>query len=149
MALIGRIFVIVFAMLVATLAAGIAIAIGLLGPEWHVLSGDFAERASFWVLVFFASSFTGGIALLPVFILIVLAESFALRSVLLHALAGAAILLLGYYGSGFGHRFEESIDRPPPPVSRELELAAAAGAVFGLVYWAIAGRKAGAWRQRA
>jgi hypothetical protein len=29
-----------------------------------------------------------------------------------------------------------------------VEIAAAAGAVFGLVYWAIAGRKAGRWRER-
>jgi hypothetical protein len=33
-------------------------------------------------------------------------------------------------------------------MSREIEIAAAAGAVFGLVYWAIAGRKAGRWRER-
>ena len=148
MALIGRIIVIFFAVMLATLAAGIAIAIGLLGPDWHGFTGDFAERTGFWVLVFFTSSFTGAVGLLPLFVFIVLAEALALRSVLIYAAAGAGILLLGYYGAGFGNRFEESIDREPPPVSREAELAAAAGAVFGLTYWAIAGRKSGAWRRR-
>ena len=79
-------------------------------------------------------------------ILIAIAESFKIRSLLVHALAGAAMLLLGYYSSGLSNRYEESIDRPPPPISREIEIAAAAGVMFGLVYWAIAGRKAGRWR---
>jgi hypothetical protein len=43
---------------------------------------------------------------------------------------------------------EESIDHPPSPISRGAEIAAAAGAVFGFVYWAIAGRSAGRWRDR-
>jgi hypothetical protein len=147
--LIGRIFVIFFAVMLATLAAGIAIAIGLLGPEWQGFNGDVTQRAGFWVLVLFTSSFTGAVGLLPLLIFIVLAEAFAWRSIFIHAAAGAAILLLGYYGSGMGNRYEESIDREPPPVSRETQLAAAAGAVFGLTYWLIAGRKSGAWRKRA
>jgi hypothetical protein len=65
---------------------------------------------------------------------------------LAYALAGAAMLAFGYYSTGYSDRYEESIDHPPPPISRDLELAAAAGAVFGLTYWAIAGRKAGRWR---
>lgn len=147
MALLGRIIVIIFAVMLASLAAGVAIAMGLLGPEWHGFSGDVVERASFVVLVFFAASFTGAVGLLPLVILIAIAESFKIRSLLVHALAGAAMLVLGYYGSGLSNRYEESIDQPPPPISRETEIAAAAGVLFGLVYWAIAGRKAGAWRE--
>ena len=146
MAFLGRIIVIVFAVMLASLAAGMAIATGLLGPEWHGFTGDFGERASFWVLVLFATSFTGAVGLLPLVILIAIAESFKIRSLLVHALVGAAMLLLGYYSSGLSNRYEESIDHPPPPISREIEIAAAAGVVFGLVYWAIAGRKAGRWR---
>jgi len=96
--------------------------------------------------VFFASSFTGAVGLLPLVILIAIAESFKIRSLLVHALAGAALLVLGYYGSGLSNRYEESIDHPPPAISRESEIAAAAGVLFGLVYWAIAGRQAGRWR---
>lgn len=149
MALIGRIFVIFFTVMLAMLAASIAIAIGLLGPEWHGFTGDIAERSGFWVLVLFTSVFTGAAALLPLFLFIVLAEALALRSMLIHAVAGVVIFLFGYYGAIAGNRYEESIDRAPPPISRGTELAAAAGAVFGFTYWAIAGRRSGMWRRRA
>jgi hypothetical protein len=150
MAFLGRLIVIVFAVMVASVAAGIAIAMGVLGPEWHGFSGDIGERVGFWMIAFAGASFTGAIGMLPLVIMIALAESFKIRSLLANTLAGAAMMLLGYYGSGLsGPRYEESIDRPPPPVSREVEIAAAAGAAFGLVYWAIAGRKAGRWRERS
>ena len=62
--------------------------------------------------------------------------------------AGAALMVIGYYASGLAPRsYEESIDRPPPPISHAAELAAAAGAVFGLTYWLLAGRNAGRWRE--
>lgn len=145
MALIGRIFVILFAVMLACLAAGIAIAIGLLGPDWPAMQGDPVARGGFWVVAVFGSGLAGTAGILPLFLLVVLAESFRLRSVLLYAVAGVVIMLLGYYGSGLG--VEESIDQAGP-ISPGAELAAAAGAVFGLVYWAIAGRKAGKWAQR-
>lgn len=147
MALLGRLFVIAFAVFVAMLAAGVAIAMGLLGPQWHVFSGDIGERVGFWVLAFFATSFTGAISFLPVVVLIVLAEAFKIRSLLIYAAVGAALLALGMVGGG-NSVGEESIDHPPPPMSRPMEIAAAAGAVFGLVYWLIAGRNAGRWRER-
>jgi hypothetical protein len=148
LALIGRIIVIFFAVMVASLAAGMAIATGLLGPAWHGLTGDAGERAGFWIVTVFATGFTGAVGLLPLVILIVLAEAFKVRSLLINVAAGAAMLALGYYSSGFSHSYEESIDHPPPPISREGEIAAAAGAVFGFAYWLIAGRKAGRWRER-
>jgi hypothetical protein len=148
MAFLGRIIVIVFAVMLASLAAGIAIAMGMLGPEWHSFSGDFAERTGFWLLVFFGASFTGTIGLLPLVILITIAEGFKIRSLLAYAAAGAAMLALGYYSTGLSRRYEESIDHPPPAIPREIEIAAAAGAAFGVVYWAIAGRSAGRWRER-
>ena len=147
MAFLGRIIVIIFAVMLASLAAGIAMAIGMLGPEWHGFTGDFSERTGFWLLVAFGASFTGAVGLLPLVIMIALAEAFKIRSLLAHAAAGAAMLVLGLYASGLSNSYEESIDRPPPPVSRETEFAAAAGIVFGLTYWAIAGRKAGRWRE--
>ena len=146
MSLIGRIIVICFAVMLASVAAGIAIAMGVLGPQWHSVSGDAGERVVFWGTAIFGTTVIGAAGLLPLAILIAVAESFKIRSLLANALAGAALLLLGYYSSGLANRYEELIDHPPPPISREAEIATAAGAVFGLVYWAIAGRKAGAWR---
>lgn len=147
MAFLGRLIVIAFAVMLAGVAAGMAIAAGLLGPEWHGFSGDFGERTGYWLLVVFATGFTGAFGLLPLVILIVLAESFKIRSLLAHAAAGALLLASGYYASGLWNHYEESIDRAPTPISREVEIAAAGGVVFGLVYWFIAGRKAGRWRE--
>jgi len=146
---LGRIIVIVFAVMVAALAAGVAIAMGLLGPQWHAFSGDVVERSTFSVFVVFGAAFTGATVLLPVAILIVLAEAFKIRSILAYLAAGALMLVLAYYASGLAPpSYEESIDRPPPPIPHDTEIAAAAGAVFGLTYWLIAGRNAGRWRER-
>lgn len=148
MALLGRIIVIIFAVMVASLAAGMAIATGVLGPAWHSLSGDPAERFVFWGATFVGATATGAVGILPLAILIALGETFKIRSLLANTAAGAAMLLIGYFGSGLAESgYEESIDTPPPAISREAEITAAAGAVFGLVYWAIAGRKAGRWRE--
>lgn len=147
MALLGRIIVIIVAVMLATFAAGIAI--GLLGPEWHGFSGDVVERGTFSVFVVAGAAFTGAVILLPLAILIAVAEIFEVRSFLVYAVAGAAILLLGYSASGLAPpSYEESIDYPPPPISHGTQVAAAAGIVFGGVYWLIAGRKAGRWRER-
>ncbi len=147
MAFLGRIIVIIFAVIVASMATGIAIAMGLLGPEWHGFTGDIGERFVFWGTSFIGATATGAAGMLPLLILIAIAESFKIRSLLVHAAAGAALLLLALYGSGWSGPYEESIDRPPPPISRDAEIAAAAGIVFGLTYWTIAGRKAGRWRE--
>jgi hypothetical protein len=148
-ALLGRIIVIIVAVMLATFAAGIAIAMGLLGPEWHGFSGDVVERGTFSVFVVAGATFIGAVMLLPLAILIAVAEIFKIRSPLVYAVAGAAILLLSYSAGGLAPpSYEESIDHPPPPISHETQVAAAAGVVFGAVYWLIAGRKAGRWRER-
>src|SRR5690348_2289372 len=149
MSLLSRIVVILFALIVSSIAVGMAIAVGLLGPQWHAFSGDIGERVTFWGVAFFGSVFTGAIGLLPLIILIALAEIFRVRSLLINAAAGAALIVAGYYGSGLARpSYEESIDAPPPPISRQAQIAAAAGAAGGFVYWLIAGRNAGRWRER-
>jgi uncharacterized membrane protein YuzA (DUF378 family) len=149
LALLGRIFVVVFAVFVASLAAGVAVAVGLLGPEWHAFTGDVVERGTFSVMVFTGAVFTGAIGLLPLAILIGIAEAFNIRSLLAYAVAGIAVLVLGYYSSALAPpSYEESIDRPPPAVRHETEVVMAAGIVFGVTFWALAGRNAGRWRER-
>src|SRR3954468_4896567 len=148
MSLIGRIFVVIFAVILASIAAGIAIAIGIIGPQWHT-ARDPVEPFLFWGIAFIGSVFTGAIAILPLAICIDIAETFKIRSLLINTLAGAVLLLAGYYGSDLARpSYEESIDAPPSPITREAELAAASGAVFGFVYWLIAGRNAGRWREK-
>lgn len=149
MSLIGRILVIIFALIASSIAVGMATAIGVLGPQWHALSGDVGERVTFWGVAFFGSVFTGAIGLLPIAILIALAEAFRIRSLLINTAAGAVLIVAGYYSSGLARpSYEESIDRPPPPIPQQVQIAAAAGAVGGFIYWFIAGRNAGRWRDR-
>src|SRR6476659_8791595 len=101
MALIGRIFVILFALMLASLAAGIVIATAILGPNWHGFTGDFAERGFFWMLVMFASGLTWATGFLPLVIAIAVAESLKVRSLLAYAVAGALMMAAGYYATGF------------------------------------------------
>ena len=148
MAFVGHLIAIMFGIFLASIAAGIVIATGVWGPEWHGFSGDIGERFYFWGTVAVASGFTGTMGFLPLVVLIALAETFKVRALLAYLAVGAAFLLLGYYGTGaISASYEESIDHPPPPVSRAAEIAVAAGAAFGLTYWLIAGRTAGRWRE--
>ena len=132
----------------ATAAAGIAAAIALLGAELHMVGADPVAHVFFWGTAAFASGVTVLVGFLPILIAVVLAEAFSIRSLVIQAAAGATILLLGYYSAGFTGSYEESIDYPPPPISRQAEIAAAVGVVFGVTYWLIAGRNAGRWRGR-
>ena len=146
MVILGRLIVILFGLFMATMASGIAAAVALLGAELHVIGNGPIEHAFFWGTAALASGVTVMVGFLPILIAVVLAEAYSIRSLLIHAAAGAAILLLGYYSAGFTRTYEESIDHPPPPISRETEIAAAVGVVFGFTYWLIAGRNAGRWR---
>ena len=149
MALIGRIFVIMFALFLAALAAGIAAAFGVVSLTLHAAAADPVDQVLFWSVATFASGLAMFGAFVPTLIAVGIAEVFAIRSALIYAAAGAVILVIGYYSAGLATTYSESIDAAPPLISRGAEIAAAVGVVFGLTYWAIAGRRAGAWMQRA
>jgi len=144
MSLFGRIIVIVFALVVASMAAGITLAIGIVAPDWAGIDSDPVERVSFFIVSFFATSFVGAVAMAPAFVLIVLAEAARIRSLIYYGVAGALVGLASYFGSSISVRLENTTD--VPPVEHALQLAAAAGIIGGVVYWLIAGRRAGAWR---
>jgi len=144
MSLLGRIIVIFFALIVAGMAAGVALAIGIVAPDWPTMDSDPVERVSFFILAFFATSFVGAVATLPALVLIVYAEAARMRSFLYYGVAGAAVGLASYFGSDVSSRLENTTD--VTPVGHALQLAAAAGIIGGIVYWLIAGRRAGAWR---
>jgi hypothetical protein len=144
MRLIPRLFLIVFAFMVACAAAGLTMAFGVMAPDFRGLDSDPFERIIFFTVAFFATSYAGATALLPAFIGIVLAEAARLRSLLYYGGVGALIGLAAYYSADIASMLEETTDIPP--VGHSLELAAAAGIVAGVVYWLIAGRRAGAWR---
>ena len=144
MSLLGRIIVIIFAVIVASMAAGVALAIGIVAPDWATMDSDPVERVSFFVVSFFAISFVGAVAMAPAFVLIVLGEALRIRSFIYYGVAGALVALASYFGSDVSMLLENTTD--VPPVGHALQLAAAAGIIGGVAYWLIAGRKAGAWR---
>ena len=145
MFLFGRIIMILFALILAIMAAGITLAIGIIAPDWAGIDSDPVERLSFFIVSFFATSFVGAVAILPATLLIVISEAARLRSFLFYGVGGALVGLASYYGSDISVRLENTTD--VPPVANALQLAAAAGIIGGLVYWLVAGRNAGRWRE--
>jgi hypothetical protein len=145
MALILRIFIVIFALMLAIAAAGLTLAFGVIAPDLTGIDSDPLERATFFVVAFFATGMAGVFAMLPALVLIALAEGYSIRTFIYYAAAGAALGFLAFYGSGFGIRFEETTDIAP--VTHPAELVVAAGIVGGLFYWLLAGRNAGRWRQ--
>jgi len=145
MALLGRIIVILFALLLAIIAAGITLSIGIIAPDWTGVDADPVERISFFVFSFFATSFVGAVAFLPAALFIVVSEAARWRNFLYYGVGGALVGLASYYGSDISVQLENTTD--VAPVSNALQLAAAAGIIGGLVYWLIAGRNAGRWRE--
>ena len=142
MALIARIFVVLFGFLTASIVAGVVLTLGLLPPEFDELAPMPDAHAGFGLAVAFSALLVSGFALIPASLFIALAEGFRLRSFLLYAAFGAAVALLIANGPNF------SVDGTPGHLfaGREQEVFAAAGIAAGLAYWALAGRKAGAWR---
>ena len=145
MSLLGRIVVIIFALLMAIVAAGITLAAGILLPEWQVMDSDPVERVLFFFAAFFATSYVGAVAFMPALLVIVTAEGARMRRFLYYGIGGALVGLASYYGTNMTVRLENTTD--VAPVGNALQLAAAAGIIAGLVYWLIAGRNAGRWRE--
>jgi hypothetical protein len=133
------------ALILAIMAAGITLAIGIVAPDWAGIDSDPVERLSFFIVSFFATSFVGAVAIMPAALLIVISEAARLRSFLFYGVGGALVGLASYYGSDISVRLENTTD--VPPVANALQLAAAAGIIGGLVYWLVAGRNAGRWRE--
>ena len=143
----GRIIVIAVALIVASMVAGITLAVGIIAPDWPWLDSDPVERVIFFVVSFFATSFIGATAFVPAVLLIIVAEIMRLRRLLYYAAAGAVVGLTSYLGSNVELRLENTTD--VSPVFHPLQLAAAAGIIGGLAYWLLAGRNAGRWREPA
>jgi phosphotransferase system glucose/maltose/N-acetylglucosamine-specific IIC component len=145
MSLFGRIIVIFLALIVAIVAAGIVLTIGIVAPDWAGVDSDPFERVSFFIVSFFATSLVGAVAMLPALVVIIISEAARLRNFLYYGVGGALVGLASYYGSDISVRLENTTD--VAPVGNTLQLAAAAGIVGGVVYWLIAGRNAGRWRE--
>src|SRR4029077_12395855 len=143
MALIGRLFVIFFAFLFACLAAGMIVIGAVLYPEFSDLATGPIDQSAINIVLGFGFIFLSGFALLPALIVVLITEAFYVRSVLAYAVGGAIVGCACYLGLV---PFDPATLRFDGIVRRHLEIITGAGIVAGLVYWMIAGRNAGAWR---
>ncbi len=144
MALIGRLFVILFAFFFACLVAGIIVVGAVLFPEFSDLGVGPIDQNAINIVLGFGFIFISGFALLPAMIVVAITEAFYIRSVLAYAIGGALVGLACYLGLV---PFDPATMRFDGIVRRHLEVITGAGIVAGLIYWLIAGRNAGAWRE--
>ena len=143
MALIGRLFAILFGSLFACLAAGMIVVGAVLYPEFSDLGGGI-DQSAINVVLGFGFIFLSGFALLPALIVVLITEAFYIRSVLAYAIGGALVGAACYLGL---IPFDPATMKFDGIIRRHLEIMTGAGIVAGLVYWLIAGRNAGAWRE--
>jgi hypothetical protein len=143
-ALLARIFVVIFSFLLACVAAAMVVTFALLLPGWTELIDEPVGHQSLAVVVGLSAVFFSIYAMLPAMLVVAVAEGFRLRSVLFYAVAGGALALLSAFG--WDLRFLRAVPAGGFG-SRGPEIMAAAGIVGGFVYWALAGRSAGRWRK--
>jgi hypothetical protein len=142
MGVLVRILVMIFAYVLACIAASIILTIGTLSPEWDDLTAAGLQTAAVWVVVVVGAGAIAAIAMVPSLLVIALAEGFAWRSILIYGALGAVLALALSYGLDFAGY----VGDPDSVLARERELLAAAGIAGGFVYWLFAGRKAGFWK---
>lgn len=144
MALIGRLFAILFGLLAACLVAGTIIVVALLYPEFSYLDVAPPDPDTLDIALGFGFIFMSGFALLPAMIVVLLTESLSIRSVLAYAAGRAMCGAACYLGL---IPFDPGTMRFDGIVRRHLEIMTGAGVVAGFIYWLIAGRNAGVWRE--
>jgi hypothetical protein len=144
MALIGRLFVILFGFLAASLVAGMIVVGAVLFPDFSDFTASPIDPGALNIVVGLGFIFVGGFALVPAMIVAAITEAFAIRGALTYAVGGAIVGLVCYLGLV---PFDTETLRFEGVVRRHLEIMTGAGIVAGVVYWMIAGRNAGAWRE--
>jgi len=132
----------------ACIAASLVLALSALTPQWNGFFASFglespqAQSAVMWTVVGLGALVIFAVGLLPTLLAIVITEGFALRSIVIYGVIGAALALAMAYGLNFG----DYIAAAGSDAAREREVFAASGIAGGLVYWLFAGRRAGAWK---
>lgn len=146
MALLARILVVLSGCFLASLAAGLVVTLAVLVPELSDLALGPLDGNAFAAVAAFGAIFLSGFALLPAALVIAIAESLGIRTVLFYASGGALVATLLYLSFSHWQTLAFTADGF---ARRELEVMAGAGIVAGFVYWAVAGRNAGTWRRPA
>lgn len=143
MSLIGHLFAIALGFLFASLAAGVIVVGAMLFPEISALTDAPLDQDTMNVVLGFGFIFVSGFALVPALVVVLVTEAFSIRSALAYAIGGGLVGVGCYLGLV---PFDPGTLRFDGIVRRHLEIMTGAGIVGGLVYWLIAGRTAGLWR---
>src|SRR5437588_11439438 len=91
MALIGRLFVILFAFLAACLVAGMIVVGAVLFPEFSELGSGPVDEGALNIVLGFGFIFVSGFALLPAMIVAAITEAFSIRGALTYAVGGGLV----------------------------------------------------------
>src|ERR1700757_550419 len=98
MALIGRLFMILFGFLAACLVAGMIVVTAVLFPEFSDLGAGPVDQSVVDIMIGFGFIFISGFALLPAMIIALITEAFSIRSALACPLGGPVVGLACYLG---------------------------------------------------
>ena len=148
MSVIARIMMAFLGYVLACIAASLVLTLGSLAPNWNDVMAplgphaDAAESIALWSVTGLAAIIIFSVGFLPTLLVIALAEGLALRSAVVYGVIGAALSLAMAYGLDFAGYIASS----EGDLARNREVFAAAGIAGGLVYWLIAGRRAGTWK---
>jgi hypothetical protein len=142
MAIIARVLVVLFAYVLACIAASIVLTIGTLTPHWADWASLGLPSAMLWPVVGLGTAVIAAVAVLPALLVIALAEGFGWRSAIVYGGLGGVLALALRYGVDFAG-YAGGADSL---VAHEREVLAASGIAGGLVYWLFAGRNAGSGR---
>jgi hypothetical protein len=142
-----RLLTAVIAFVIASMAVAVALVIGVLAPDFSWGDSDPIERVRFFASAFLATGYGPLIALVLALGGVVLAEAKGIRSVLYYIVAGALIGFVSSWSVDLSVALENTTDIAP--VNFAKTIATVAGIVGGMVYWAIAGRRAGNGRSPA
>ncbi len=144
MSLIGRLFVILVAFCAACFVAGAIVVVAILFPEISAIDVAAIDPNALNIILGFGFIFVSGFALLPAVAVAAITEAFNIRSVLAYAIGGAVAGLACYLSL---IPFDTDTLRFDGIVRHHLEVVTGAGIVGGLIYWLMAGRNAGRWKE--
>src|SRR5438045_4852221 len=139
MALIGRLFVILFAFLAACLVAGMIVVGAVLFPEFSDLGSGPVDQGALNIVLGFGFIFISGFALLPALLVVAITEAFYVRGALTYAVGGGLVGLACYLGLV---PFDTATFRFDGIVPRHLEIVTVAGLCSCLVVWLVRCRQA-------
>src|SRR6201985_1801815 len=98
LALIGRLFVILFGFLAACLVAGMIVVCAVLFPEFSDLGTGPIDSGALNIIIGFGVIFISGFALLPAMIVVLITEAFYTRGALTYGVGGGVAGLACYLG---------------------------------------------------